>query len=87
MAGLHCRYDSSCKRLRVDFTQSVHLSSETDFDAIIQSGMDAFELVQKQIRLNPKDVETLCELSPGVLSIQNNDSVIKLRNIGGRSFV
>ncbi|SYX86920.1 helix-turn-helix domain-containing protein [Paenibacillus alvei] len=57
------------------------------FDAIIQSGIDAFELVQKQIRLNPKDVETICELSPGVLSIQNNDSVIKLRNIGGRSFV
>lgn len=52
------------------------------FDAMIQSGIDVYELVQKQIRLNPRDIEAICELTPGTLSIRNNDPVIKLRNIG-----
>ncbi|SFL20712.1 Zn-dependent peptidase ImmA, M78 family [Paenibacillus sp. 1_12] len=52
------------------------------FEVILQSGIDGFELVQKQVRLNPKDVETLCELNPGTLSLRKEDSVIKLRHLG-----
>lgn len=49
------------------------------FEAILQSGIDGFELVQKHVRLNPKDVEALCELNPGTLSLRREDSIIKLR--------
>ncbi|NQX46621.1 ImmA/IrrE family metallo-endopeptidase [Paenibacillus tritici] len=52
------------------------------FEAILQSGIDGFELVQKHVRLNPKDVEALCELNPGTLSLRREDSIIKLRYLG-----
>ncbi|MFD1775447.1 helix-turn-helix domain-containing protein [Paenibacillus rhizophilus] len=52
------------------------------FEAILQSGIDGFELVQKHVRLNPKDVEALCELNPGTLSLRRGDSIIKLRYLG-----
>ncbi|MFF2017788.1 helix-turn-helix domain-containing protein [Paenibacillus sp. NPDC058177] len=52
------------------------------FEVILQSGIDGFELVQKHVRLNPKDVEALCELTPGTLSLRREDSIIKLRYLG-----
>ncbi|MEI2397019.1 hypothetical protein V8V88_17315 [Paenibacillus phytohabitans] len=52
------------------------------FEAILQSGIDVFELVQKQVRLSSKDVEALCELNPGTLALRGDDSVIKLRYFG-----
>jgi Zn-dependent peptidase ImmA (M78 family)/transcriptional regulator with XRE-family HTH domain len=55
------------------------------FDAILQAGIDGYNLVQNQIRLNSKDVESLCVLHSGALSIRNNEPTIKIRHLNHMS--
>lgn len=49
------------------------------FEVLIQSNFDVFELAQKRILLNTRDIELLCNLQPGTISLRHKEPVIRLR--------